>query len=271
MFTGIIEELGEITRIEPSGDGVRLTVRAPKAVSDAAHGDSIAVSGVCLTVVGQDADSFTADVMKQTLDMSTLGGFGVGTPVNLERATATGGRLGGHIVQGHVDGTGSVLEVRPGAQWSVVRVSLPASSRRSSSTRARSRSTASHSRSATSARAPEQEAWFEVSLIPETLAATTLGGRPPATASTSRPTSWRGTCSACSPSPPTSHERRRLAMSLASIPEAIEALKAGRPIIVADDENRENEGDAVISAELASPGVDRVDRPLVVAGSSAPR
>src|SRR5918994_4508770 len=126
MFTGIIEELGEITRIEPSGDGVRLTVRAPKAVSDAAHGDSIAVSGVCLTVVGQDAESFTADVMKQTLDMSTLGGFGVGTPVNLERATATGGRLGGHIVQGHVDGNGSVLEVRPGAQWSVVRVSLPA-------------------------------------------------------------------------------------------------------------------------------------------------
>ena len=179
MFTGIIEELGEITRIEPSGDGVRVTVRAPKAVSDAAHGDSIAVSGVCLTVVDQDAESFTADVMKQTLDMSTLGGFGVGTPVNLERATATGGRLGGHIVQGHVDGTGSVLEVRPGAQWSVVRVSLPAElaplvvDKGSISVDGVSLTVSDVSD------ASEPAPWFEVSLIHETLAATTLGGRSP--------------------------------------------------------------------------------------------
>jgi riboflavin synthase len=175
MFTGIIEELGRITAIEPSGDGVRLTVRAPKAVSEAAHGDSIAVSGVCLTVVGQDAESFTADVMKQTLDMSTLGGFGVGTPVNLERATATGGRLGGHIVQGHVDGTGSVLEVRPGAEWSVVRISLPAElaplvvDKGSISVDGVSLTVSDVSDAGAS------DQWFEVSLIPETLAATRVG------------------------------------------------------------------------------------------------
>ena len=86
MFTGIVEEIGAVTAVEPSGDGVRLTVRAPQAVSDAAHGDSISVSGVCLTVVGQDAASFTADVMRQTLDMSTLAGVAPGRAVNIERA-----------------------------------------------------------------------------------------------------------------------------------------------------------------------------------------
>ncbi|MCR2826274.1 riboflavin synthase, partial [Microbacterium sp. zg.Y909] len=102
MFTGIVEEQGEITAVAPSGDGVRLTVRAPLAVSDAGHGDSISISGVCLTVVDQDGDAFTADVMKQTLDMSTLGEAAPGVHVNVERAMAAHGRLGGHIVQGHI-------------------------------------------------------------------------------------------------------------------------------------------------------------------------
>ncbi|HWI30019.1 MAG TPA: riboflavin synthase [Microbacterium sp.] len=175
MFTGIIEELGEIIAIEPSGDGVRLTVHAPVAVSDAAHGDSIAVSGVCLTVVDQDAASFTADVMKQTLDMSTLSGLGVGSAVNLERATATGGRLGGHIVQGHVDGTGEVLEVRPGAQWRVLRVALPAELAPLVVDKG-SISVDGVSLTVSDVSAPSEPApWFEVSLIPETLTATTLG------------------------------------------------------------------------------------------------
>ncbi|MFS0867823.1 riboflavin synthase [Microbacterium sp. 179-B 1A2 NHS] len=177
MFTGIIEEQGIITAIEPSGDGVRLTVQAPLAVSDAARGDSISISGVCLTVTDQSADGFTADVMKQTLDMSTLGGFGVGTPVNVERAMAAHGRLGGHIVQGHIDGTGEVLEVRPGEQWQVLRISLPASLAplvvdKGSITV----DGVSLTVSAVSAAAADLH-WFEVSLIPETLAVTTLGGR----------------------------------------------------------------------------------------------
>ena len=177
MFTGIVEEIGEVTAVEPSGDGVRVTVRGPKAVSDAAHGDSISVSGVCLTVVDQGPDWFTADVMKQSLDMSTLAGVAPGRAVNLERATAAHGRLGGHIVQGHIDGTGEVLEVRPGAQWQVLRIALPAAlaplvvDKGSIAVDGVSLTV-----SDASAAAPG-DGWFEVSLIPETLAATTLGAR----------------------------------------------------------------------------------------------
>lgn len=179
MFTGIVEEIGRITAVEPSGDGVRVTVRGPKAVSDAAHGDSISVSGVCLTVVDQGDDWFTADVMRQTLDMSTLAGIAPGRPVNLERATAAHGRLGGHIVQGHIDGTGEVLEVRPGAQWRVLRISLPAALAPLVVDKG---SIAVDGVSLTvSAASPagDPAPWFEVSLIPETLAATTLGERAP--------------------------------------------------------------------------------------------
>jgi riboflavin synthase len=185
MFTGIIEEIGEVTAVEPSGDGVRLTVRGPKSVSDAGHGDSISVSGVCLTVVGQGDDWFTADVMKQTLDMSTLDGVAPGRVVNLERAMAAHGRLGGHIVQGHIDGTGEVLDVRPGAEWQVLRISLPAElaplvvDKGSIAVDGVSLTVSDASPApSTSSGAPAQ-AWFEVSLIPETLAATTLGARAP--------------------------------------------------------------------------------------------
>ena len=177
MFTGIVEEIGAVTAVAPSGDGVRLTVRAPKAVSDAAHGDSIAVSGVCLTVVDRGEDWFTADVMKQTLDMSTLEGVADGRVVNLERATAAHGRLGGHFVPGHSAGTGELLEVRPGEQWRVLRIALPSSlaplvvDKGSIAVDGVSLTV-----SAVSA-ADAAEQWFEVSLIPETLEATTLGAR----------------------------------------------------------------------------------------------
>ncbi|WP_243226932.1 riboflavin synthase [Microbacterium sp. CIAB417] len=179
MFTGIVEEIGTVTRTEPSGDGVRLTVTAPRAVSDAAHGDSISVSGVCLTVVDQGEDWFTADVMRQTLDVTAIGGVTAGTPVNIERATAAGGRLGGHIVQGHVDGTGRVLEVRPGTQWRVIRISLPAELAPLVVDKG-SIALDGVSLTVSAASNPSaEEAWFEVSLIPETLAATTLGERVP--------------------------------------------------------------------------------------------
>jgi riboflavin synthase len=179
MFTGIVEEVGEVTAVAPSGDGVRLTVHAPKAVSDAAHGDSISVSGVCLTVVDQGDDWFTADVMKQTLDMSTLERVTAGRRVNLERATVAHGRLGGHIVQGHIDGTGEILEVRPGAQWRVIRIGLP---RHLAPLVVDKGSIAVDGVSLTvSAVSPADDdiQWFEVSLIPETLTATTLGERAP--------------------------------------------------------------------------------------------
>lgn len=177
MFTGIVEEIGEVVAVEPSGDGVRVRVRGPRAVSDAGHGDSISVSGVCLTVVDRGEDWFTADVMQQTLAMSTLAGVAEGRPVNLERATAAHGRLGGHIVQGHIDGTGELLEVRPGAEWRVLRVALP---RELAPLVVDKGSIAvdgvSLTVSAVSAPGASPD-WFEVSLIPETLSATTLGDR----------------------------------------------------------------------------------------------
>ena len=174
MFTGIIEELGEVTRVEPHADVMRLTVRGPKVVEGVRHGDSIAVSGVCLTVVDSDDRSFTADVMAQTLRMSTLDTVAEGRPVNLERAALVGDRLGGHIVQGHVDGTAEVLEVRQGDEWRVIRFSLPDDLAPLVVDKG---SIAVDGVSLTvSALSDEPDgSWFEVSLIPETIAATTLG------------------------------------------------------------------------------------------------
>ena len=126
MFTGIVEELGEVTALEQLPDAARLTVHGPLVTSDAKHGDSIMVNGVCLTVVTNDNGSFTADVMQESLDRSALGALTVGSPVNLERAVRVQDRLGGHVVPGHVDGTGEVLAVTPDQHWTVVRVSLPA-------------------------------------------------------------------------------------------------------------------------------------------------
>ncbi|MGO1507046.1 MAG: riboflavin synthase [Microbacterium sp.] len=177
MFTGIIEEIGEITAIAPSGDGWRLTVRAPKAAQDAVHGESIAVSGVCLTVVGSGPDTFDADVMKQTLDVSALATASVGTQVNIEKAMPVGARLGGHIVQGHVDGAGTIVEVRPGDQWSVLRVAIPADLAPVVVDKG-SISIDGISLTVSAVSDPtDADAWLEVSLIPETLTATTLGGR----------------------------------------------------------------------------------------------
>jgi len=172
MFTGIIEELGEVVAWHPAADAARLTVRAPLAVSDAAHGDSISVSGVCLTVVDQGDDWFTADVMAETIAMSTLSTVSAGHRVNIERAAQVGDRLGGHIVQGHIDGTSRVLAITDGSAWRVVRLSL---SPDVAPLVARKGSIAVDGVSLTvSAVGPD---WFEVSLIPETLTATTLGAR----------------------------------------------------------------------------------------------
>lgn len=177
MFTGIIEELGTITRIERSADAARLTVRGPTAVQGAKHGDSIAVSGVCLTVVDFDTESFTADVMAQTLAMSTLDAAREGLAVNLERAALVGDRLGGHIVQGHIDGTAEVLSIVEGDGQRTVRFSLDAAL---AHLVVRKGSIAVDGISLTTSAVSdpaEQQQWFEVSLIPETLASTTLGSR----------------------------------------------------------------------------------------------
>lgn len=170
MFTGLIEELGAIVRWQAIGDAGRLTVRGPLVVSDASHGDSISVNGVCLTVIEQGDDWFTADVMGQTLAMSTLGQWAENEPVNLERAASVGTRLGGHIVQGHIDGTATVLDVRQNDDWRVLRFSLDPAHAPLVVDKG---SIAIDGVSLTVSAAGDD--WFEVSLIPETLAVTTLG------------------------------------------------------------------------------------------------
>jgi riboflavin synthase len=172
MFTGIIEELGEVLAWKPTADAARITVRAPLAVSDAAHGDSISVSGVCLTVVDQGDDWFTADVMAQTIAMSTLSTVSAGHRVNIERAAQVGDRLGGHIVQGHIDGTARVLSLDDGSAWRVVRFGLAPDV---APLVAGKGSIAVDGVSLTVSAVGTD--WFEVSLIPETLEATTLGGK----------------------------------------------------------------------------------------------
>ena len=170
MFTGIVEELGEVARLADLGDSVRLTLRGPLAVQDARPGDSIAVNGVCLTVVESGADTFTADVMRETLDRSCLGALAVGDPVNLERPMRLDGRLGGHLVQGHVDGTGTIESRDRSEHWEVVRVSLPADLARYVVPKG---SITVDGVSLTVASVDDGS--FTVSLIPTTLALTTLG------------------------------------------------------------------------------------------------
>ncbi|GHC88748.1 riboflavin synthase subunit alpha [Nocardiopsis terrae] len=179
MFTGIVEELGEVISVEPAGangEAVLLTLRGPLVSSDAKHGDSISVNGVCLTVVGRGEGTFTADVMKESLNRSSLGALAPGSPVNLERAARTDSRLGGHIVQGHVDGTATLLSRNPGDNWDVLRFGMPPELspyvvEKGSVTVDGTSLTVS----AVSAPGAEEE-YFEVSLIPATLEATTLGG-----------------------------------------------------------------------------------------------
>ena len=176
MFTGLIEERGRIVGWERTADGgARLTVRGPLVASDAGHGDSIAVSGVCLTVVEQQPDAFTVDVMGQTLAVSAIADLGEGDEVNLERAARVGDRLGGHIVQGHVDGVGSVLQVRDEGAWRVVRVSLPLDLAPLVVDKGSIAVAGTSLTVSTVGRDGADEHWFEVSLIPETLTATTLG------------------------------------------------------------------------------------------------
>jgi riboflavin synthase len=170
VFTGIVEELGEVTAVEQLDDAARFRLRGPVVTEGARHGDSIAVNGVCLTVVEHQNDEFTADVMAETLKRSSLGALTVGSRVNLERPTPVGGRLGGHIVQGHVDGTGTILERQASEHWEVVRISLPADLARYVVGKG---SITVDGISLTVVEAGQD--FFTVSLIPTTLALTTLG------------------------------------------------------------------------------------------------
>jgi riboflavin synthase len=170
VFTGIVEELGEITAVENLGDSSRFRLRGPLVTEDAKHGDSIAVNGVCLTVVEVADGEFTADVMAETLNRSSLGALAVGSRVNLERPMALGGRLGGHLVQGHVDGTGTLVDREPSEHWEIVKVALPDGLARYVVEKG---SITVDGVSLTVVEAGDD--YFTISLIPTTLALTTLG------------------------------------------------------------------------------------------------
>lgn len=173
MFTGIVEELGTIVRVADTGeDSALVAVRGPVVTADARHGDSIAVNGVCLTVVAVDGDVFTADVMGETLRRTALRALAAGDRVNLERAATLGSRLGGHLVQGHVDGVGTVLDRTPAQQWETVRFTVPAGLARYLAEKGSI--TVDGVSLTVVAVGPD---WFSVGLIPTTLELTTLGSR----------------------------------------------------------------------------------------------
>lgn len=172
MFTGIVEELGEIVAITPHDDSSQIRIRGPLVTSDAGHGESIAVNGVCLTVTEHGDGEFSTDVMAETLNASSIGDLTVGSPVNLERALRSDGRFGGHVVQGHVDTTAQLLSRVPGDRWEVLTFALPSDIARYV---VRKGSITLDGVSLTVA--DLTEGTFSVSLIPTTLDLTTLGKR----------------------------------------------------------------------------------------------
>ena len=172
MFTGIVEERGTVASIEQLTNAARVAIRGSVVLSDVRAGDSIAVNGVCLTVVDLGPDFFTADVMEETLKRSSLDAVSAGSEVNLERAARLDSRLGGHLVQGHVDGTGAVIAIEPDAHWTAMRISLPADLGRY----VVEKGSITVDGVSLTVVAVDDEA-FSVSLIPTTLAETTLGSR----------------------------------------------------------------------------------------------
>jgi riboflavin synthase len=174
MFTGIVEELGEVVAVEPLAAAARITVNGPKVTDGAAYGDSIAVNGACLTVTDVSPPVFTADVMAETLNRTGLGALAPGSRVNLERPLRLADRLGGHLVQGHVDAVATVLSRNPAEHWDVVRIAIPSGLSRYLVEKG-SVAVDGVSLTVSAVSAGGEPAWFEVSLIPATLALTTLG------------------------------------------------------------------------------------------------
>lgn len=172
MFTGIVEELGKVDQLDQLADAVRISIDGPLVVSDANIGDSIAVNGVCLTVVTKTPSGFTADVMQETLNRTTLGKLESGDRVNLERPVTMATRLGGHMVQGHVDGVAEVTKREPSENWEVVSIKPPKDLLKYIVEKG---SITVDGTSLTVASVNDEI--FTVSLIPETLAKTTLGIR----------------------------------------------------------------------------------------------
>ncbi|WP_129659038.1 riboflavin synthase [Rothia uropygialis] len=264
MFTGIIESLGTVEKIEKHTDSAVLHVRAGRIAADLPEGGSLAVNGVCLTATRTDAgtDLFVADVIGETLVRTNLGALREGSRVNLERCLPADGRFDGHIVQGHVDGTGTVESIEEHPDWSVIRVTVPAGLAPQIAEKG-SIALDGISLTVTAVSRPdEQQAWFEIGVIPTTLRATTLGTvqqgdtvnlETDAVAkyllrARQFETAPAETGVASSPSP-----LGRTQETFDSIDDAIRVISRGGLAVVVDDEDRENEGDLIGAAALADP------------------
>lgn len=175
MFTGLVEEIGTVKAVDSLGDALRITIEAPLVTQDARHGDSISVNGCCLTVIDPDPGVFSAEVMHETIVRTSLAGITVGDRVNLERAVTAATRLGGHIVQGHVDATGELLERQPSQNWEVFRFSVPPELAKYLVEKG-SITVDGTSLTIVEVR-DEPTPWFSVSLIPTTLNDTILGAK----------------------------------------------------------------------------------------------
>ncbi|MDO4918393.1 3,4-dihydroxy-2-butanone-4-phosphate synthase [Kocuria sp.] len=253
MFTGIVESQATVRRVERlADDAARLHLGAGRLVADLPHGGSLAVNGVCLTAVpaeGPATGDFTADVMGETLRLTTLGRLRDGESVNVERCTAAGDRLDGHVVQGHVDGVGTVVSRVRHTGWDTVRVALPAELARYVAVKG-SIAVDGVSLTVTAVNAAGREpAWFEVGLIPETLRATTLGTRGPGDAVNLEVdvlAKYAERLASYAPSAAADTVR------LDPVADAVAAIASGAAVVVVDDEDRENEGDLVFAAQHAT-------------------
>lgn len=266
MFTGIIESLGTVATIETHDDSAVLSIRAGDLTADLPDGGSLAVNGVCLTATRTETagDLFVADVIGETLVRTTLGGLVEGAPVNLERCLPATGRFDGHIVQGHVDGTGTIVSVVEHPEWSTVRVSVP---RELAPQIAEKGSIALDGISLTvTAVSPAfaVEAWFEVGVIPTTLSATTLGTARPGdrvNLETDAVAKYLARAGEFVADPTAAGGRPRhgvaggtgAARDLDPVDAAIRTIAGGGLAVVVDDEDRENEGDLIGAAALADP------------------
>ena len=253
MFTGIVETQAIVQRVERTAqDAARLHLTAGTLVADLHRGGSLAVNGVCLTAVpadGSEGTDFTADVMGETLRLTTLGELRHGDTVNVERCTAAGQRLDGHVVQGHVDGVGRIVSRTPHSGWDTVRVAVPGELARYIAVKG-SIAVDGVSLTVTAVNRPgEDEAWFEVGVIPETLRVTTLGTRAPGdrvNLEVDVLAKYAERLAACAAAPAGDEVR------LDSVPDAVAAIASGAAVVVVDDEDRENEGDLVFAAQHAT-------------------
>lgn len=250
MFSGIIESLGTVVSVEevPGTDTARISINAGEIIADLPLGGSLAVNGVCLTAIREDSSEgvFTADLMGETLARTTLNELQPGSPVNLERCVPAGGRLDGHVVQGHVDGVGQISEFADEGAWTRMRISLPAALRALCVEKG---SIALNGTSLTITKVSQPgESWVEVGLIPATLEATTFGQARVGDRVNVETDILAKYALGSAYQPPAETPEPKLS----SIEEAIEAMRRGLPVIVVDDEHRENEGDLIIPAEALS-------------------